>query len=144
MNIRAKIFGGATTPEESVVVPAKKPKGAKADTLDSVSVAREEARRANTRADDRHRLPDEQVRVTHEGRNITVQLVNLSGGGAMVSGDLQPKLWDRLELHLGDDGNDANFRKVSKRRKSIRHGRSFNVLGGLAGIVPMPRGPASF
>ena len=104
MNIRAKIFGGATTPEEPVVVPAKKPKGAKADTLDSVSVAREEARRANTRVDDRHRLPDEHVRVTHEGRNITVQLVNLSGGGAMVSGDFQPKLWDRLELHLGDDG----------------------------------------
>ena len=104
MNIRAKIFGGASTPEEPVVVAAKKPKGAKSDTLNSVSVEREESRRGNTRTDDRHRLPDEQVRVTHEGKPITVQLVNLSGGGAMVSGDFRPKLWDRVELHLGDDG----------------------------------------
>jgi hypothetical protein len=103
MNIRAKIFGGASTEEEPVVVAAKKPKGVKADTLNSVPVTREEARRGNTRADDRHRLPDEQVKVTHNGKTVAVQLVNLSGGGAMVSGDFSPKLWDRLELQLGDD-----------------------------------------
>lgn len=104
MNIRAKIFGGASTPEEPLVVEAKKPKGARPETLNSISVGREEARRGNTRADDRHRLTDEEVRVTHEGKSIAVQLVNLSGGGAMVSGDFKPKLWDRLELHLGDEG----------------------------------------
>src|SRR5215210_953646 len=104
MNIRAKIFGGESKDQAPLVVEAKKPKGAKADTLDSVPVEREEMRRGNTRADDRHRLPDEHVRVTHNGNSVTVQLVNLSGGGAMVSGDFQPKLWDRLELHLADDG----------------------------------------
>ena len=104
MNIRAKIFGGASAQEEPLLVAAKKPKGAKADALNSIPVAREESRRANTRADDRHRLPDEQVRIMHHGASIAVRLVNLSGGGAMVSGDFQPKLWDRLELHLGDDG----------------------------------------
>ena len=104
MNIRAKIFGGASKEEDPLVVAAKKPKGAKADKLNSVRVSREEARRGDTRVGDRHRLPDEQVRVIHDGKAVAVQLVNLSGGGAMVSGEFRPKLWDRLELHLGDGG----------------------------------------
>lgn len=103
MNIRAKIFGGVAKEEDPLVVAAKKPRGAKADTLNSVPVAREEARRANTRSGDRHRLPDQQVRLTHKGKSVVVQLVNLSGGGAMVSGNFKPKLWDRVELHLGED-----------------------------------------
>lgn len=102
MNIRAKIFGGQK--DEDPVVKAKKPKGAKADTLNSIAVAREEARRGNTRESDRHRLPDEQVTVTHNGESHDVQLVNLSGGGAMVAGGFEPMLWDQVELHLGENG----------------------------------------
>lgn len=102
MNIRAKIFGGQADPDP--VVQAKKSKGAKADTLSSISVPREETRRADTRDGDRHRLPDEQVSVTINGESHDVQLVNLSGGGAMVAGDFEPLLWDRVELHLGENG----------------------------------------
>jgi hypothetical protein len=102
MNIRAKIFGGK--PDENPVIKAKKPKGAKADTLDSVKVAREEYRRGDTRDGDRHRLTDEQVRVRHNGASHDVQLINLSGGGAMVAGSFEPMLWDKVELHLGENG----------------------------------------
>lgn len=102
MNIRAKIFGGQPDPDP--VVAAKQPKGAKADTLNSVAVTREETRRGNTRDGDRHRLPDEQVRVSHNGEAHEVQLINLSGGGAMVSGAFEPMLWDAVELHLGENG----------------------------------------
>ncbi len=102
MNIRAKIFGGQ--PDENPVVKGKKPKGAKADTLNSIAVAREEARRADTRDGDRHRLPDEQVTATHNGQSHAVQLINLSGGGAMVSTAFEPMLWDKVELHLGENG----------------------------------------
>jgi len=102
MNIRAKIFGGQK--DEIPLVRAKKPKGAKADALSSISVAREEARRSNNRDEDRHRLPDERVSVIHEGKTYGVQLVNLSGGGAMVAGEFEPKLWDHVELHLGENG----------------------------------------
>jgi hypothetical protein len=102
MNIRARIFGGKT--EESPVVSAKKPKGAKSDTLDSIAVRREEARRGNTREADRHRLANETVRVVHNGTAHEVELVNLSGGGAMVAGDFVPMLWDRVDLHLGEGG----------------------------------------
>jgi len=102
MNIRAKIFGGQ--PDPNPVVQAKQPKGAKADTLNSIAVSREESRRGNTRDGDRHRLPDEQVRVIHNGDSHEVQLINLSGGGAMVAGPFEPMLWDRVELHLGENG----------------------------------------
>ena len=102
MNIRAKIFGGQR--DEDPVVKAKKPKGAKPDTLNSIAVAREEARRGDTREGDRHRLPDEQVTVTRNGESHDVQLINLSGGGAMVSGGFEPMLWDQVELQLGENG----------------------------------------
>jgi hypothetical protein len=104
MNIRAKIFGGGKAADESPLVQAKAPKGAKADTLNSISVAREESRRSNTRDEDRHRLPDEAVRLTHNGEDHRVRLINLSGGGAMVEGAFAPMLWDRVELHLGENG----------------------------------------
>jgi PilZ domain len=104
MNIRAKIFGGDKARNESPLVQAKAPKGVKADTLNSIPVVREETRRSNTRDEDRHRLPDEQVRLTHQSRDHDVRLVNLSGGGAMVEGGFAPMLWDRVELHLGDNG----------------------------------------
>jgi len=103
MNIRAKIFGGSV-PDEPVLIKAKRPKGVKADALDSIAVSRAETRRANTREDDRHRLTDERVEVVQGARSYDLELVNLSGGGAMVAGDLPAKLWDRVDLRLGSDG----------------------------------------
>jgi hypothetical protein len=103
MNIRSRILGGKAADEP--LLKGKQPKGVKADTLDSVPVVREASRTANTRDQDRHRLADdEQVRLVHRGKERTVQLVNLSGGGAMIAGKFNPKLWDRVELHLGEDG----------------------------------------
>jgi hypothetical protein len=104
MNIRAQIFGGGE-PAEGPILKAKKPKGAKPDTLHSVSVPRDVKRANNSRIGDRHRLSDERARVTHNGRDYDVELINLSGGGAMLAGPLQPKLWDRVRLHLGDHGS---------------------------------------
>lgn len=103
MNIRSRISRERAL-DGSPVVQAKTPKGARADALDSVSVAREASRTANTRLQDRHRLPDEQVKVTHKRKDHLAQLINLSGGGAMIAGDFEPMLWDRVKLHLGDDG----------------------------------------
>lgn len=103
MNIRAKIYGGSVAAEESLL-KVKKPKGAKAEALGSVEVPRETRRATNSRGEDRHRLSEENARLTHRGRDIEVGLVNLSGGGAMVTGAFSPKLWDRVELHLGNHG----------------------------------------
>jgi hypothetical protein len=104
MNIRAKIFGGAQAPGDEPVIKSKRPKGANADQLNSVSVKREESRRHNSRGDDRHRLSDEQARVIHDRTEHLVHLINVSGGGAMISGGIEAKLWDRAELYLGEGG----------------------------------------
>lgn len=103
MNIRAKIFGGHD-PSEEPLLRAKQPRGAKADQLDSVNVRRESQSRRNSRAEDRHRLVGESARITHNGTDHEVELINLSGGGAMVTGPFEPLLWDRVDLHLGEHG----------------------------------------
>ena len=103
MNIRSRISRGRAL-DGSPVVQAKAPKGVKADTLNSVPVTREASRSANTRLQDRHRLAEQQVKVTHKREDHLVLLINLSGGGAMVAGDFAPRLWDKVKLHLGADG----------------------------------------
>ena len=102
MNIRAKVYGGAAV--EQPLLRAKKPKGAKADNLHSIPVSREERRRANSRRSDRHRLVHESVSVTYDGNSYEEELVNLSGGGAMLTASFDPMLWDRVDLHLGEHG----------------------------------------
>lgn len=103
MNIRAQIFGG-NLPSEEPILKAKARKGAKPDTLHSVNVSRDAYRQTNGRGEDRHRLVGESARVTHAGADYEVQLVNLSGGGAMITGSFEPLLWDRVDLHLGQQG----------------------------------------
>jgi hypothetical protein len=104
MNIRSKIFGDAKSGEQPLVLPPKRPKGAQTDLLHSVKVPREEHRRGDTRGADRHRLVEGQVRVGHKGALHDVELINLSGGGAMVAASFEPMLWDRVDLHLAEDG----------------------------------------
>jgi hypothetical protein len=104
MNIRAKIYGGFEAAEEPLL-PAKKPKGAKPAELDSITVSRESRQRANSRGEDRHRLTGERARVTYDGRDYDVELINLSGGGAMIAGRLRPMMWDHVNVHLGEHGD---------------------------------------
>jgi hypothetical protein len=101
MNIRAKLFRGEA---DEPILKAKKPRGAKADTLHSVDVSRETRRLSNDRGEDRHRLTGESARITWNGTHLDVELVNLSGGGAMIAGEFEPMLWDRVDLHLGNHG----------------------------------------
>jgi hypothetical protein len=103
MNIRSRISRGRAL-DGSPVVQEKASKGVKPGALDSVPVAREVSRTANTRVQDRHRLAEQQVKVTHKRSDHLVQLINLSGGGAMIAGDFAPLLWDKVKLHLGEDG----------------------------------------
>ncbi|NUQ17766.1 MAG: PilZ domain-containing protein [Sphingomonas sp.] len=102
MNIRAKIYG-SSKPQEPIFRD-KRPKGARPDALDSITVQRGEARRGNSRTEDRHRLSEEIVTITHDGVSHEAQLINVSGGGVMVRGPLELKLWDTIELHFGEHG----------------------------------------
>lgn len=101
-NIRQQIFGGER-PERRSLLGSKRKKGAAVDSgLMSVSIPRAEARLSDSRDGDRHRLTDEQVTVKHGRKSHKVELVNLSGGGAMIAGALKLNLWDKVELHLAD------------------------------------------
>ena len=75
---------------------------ANSDNLEGVRIARAETRRADHRDNDRHRLSNEMATARWNGAKHSVELVNLSGGGAMIACDFHPNLWDRIDLTLGD------------------------------------------
>ena len=81
---------------------------AAAKGLAAVLVPRAENRRTNQRTGDRHRLSDEQAIVRRNGKRHVVDLINLSHGGAMISGKFRAKLWDRVDLVLGETKEVAN------------------------------------
>lgn len=60
--------------------------------------------RGDSRTGDRHRLINEQVRVTRDGVPHEAELINVSGGGAMIEAGFQANVWDLVKLHLGEDG----------------------------------------
>src|SRR4051794_28628511 len=101
MNIRERIFG-ETGLQESPLVTVKKPTGAKADALHSITVSRPESRHGDTRVQDRFRIAGESARVTHAGSTHDAQLINVCGSGAMISATFEPQPWDQAALHLGD------------------------------------------
>jgi hypothetical protein len=103
MSIRAKVYGGVSTPDEPIL-KKKQPKGSKSQSLQSVALTRHARRVANGRGDDRHRLTGERVTVSWKKEKVEVELLNLSGGGAMIAGDLAPLIWDCVDLHLGNNG----------------------------------------
>ena len=53
MNIRAKIFGGGGSNDDEPILRGKKPRGAKPNMLNSVTVSRETMRQSNDRNEDR-------------------------------------------------------------------------------------------
>jgi PilZ domain-containing protein len=102
MNIRAQIFGRPQSSEP--ILKSKQPKGVRADELHSIPVARTEGRRGDMRQQDRHRLSEESALLTHGDTTTEVDLINVSGGGAMVSAPSDPVLHDKVQLQLGPEG----------------------------------------
>lgn len=98
MNIRAEIFGGRS---ERKLLQEKRPKRSDPKGLVDVAIPRTESRRSNNRDQDRFRLNEAQFKVSYEGADHDAKVVNLSGGGAMISCEIQPKIGERLHLRLG-------------------------------------------
>ncbi|MEO8142115.1 MAG: PilZ domain-containing protein [Sphingomicrobium sp.] len=85
------------------LMPGKKPSGAKEGAgLVSVPVPRDEVRSVNHRDDDRHRLQAEEASLKVGRKNHQVELINLSGGGAMIRSDVALDMWQKVHLGLGD------------------------------------------
>ena len=79
-----------------------------------------EPTRGNSRRGDRHRLVEEKARVTHNGQDHDAELINVSGGGAMIAASFEADLWDKVDLHLGEDGTiECAVRWVSGGRLGL-------------------------
>src|SRR5688572_3691576 len=97
----------------------------KAARLGDIKVNRSESRSANQRNADRHRLTDEEAVVRRKGKRHVVDLINVSHGGAMVSGSFKAKLWDRVELMLGEGGKGGEIECAVRWIRDDRIGLEF-------------------
>ena len=101
-SFRSAILSGKGLHPKNPLVRDKEARGASEDDLTSVEVPRSESRSANHRDDDRHRLDHEVARARFDGEEHEVDLINLSGGGAMIRADFGPRLWERVDLILAE------------------------------------------
>jgi hypothetical protein len=102
-SFRSALEKGAVGAPSAPLMPAKKPSGAsEVSGLTSVPVARDAKRTANHRDGDRHRLQTERVRIKVGRKHHDVDLINLSGGGAMIRTDAELDMWQKVQLMLGE------------------------------------------
>ena len=116
-SFRSAILSGKGLHPKNPLVNEKNARGASEDDLSSVEVPRSESRSANHRDDDRHRLEHEVARARFDGEEHEVDLINLSGGGAMIRADFAPRLWERVDLLLAEDA------EIECAVRWIRHDR---------------------
>lgn len=103
-SFRAAIEGRGAFSPGGPAMPEKCPKGASEEAgLHSVPVPRSTKRTADHRDGDRHRLTSEQATIRVKRKRIPVDLINLSGGGAMIATDAPLTMWQRVELTLGGE-----------------------------------------
>ncbi|GAA4009802.1 PilZ domain-containing protein [Sphingomonas humi] len=118
----------AQSPLNSSLLRSKRPRralptrAAEDESFATIDIVREEVRLANHRDNDRHRLDNEQVELVLKGEAQIVTLVNVSGGGAMIEGARDLRLWDLVQLHFADGCQvEAAVRWV----RANRHGLEF-------------------
>lgn len=118
MDIRSGSIGKWAGDGRSPLLKRKDRKAGNPQTLADVSISREEARHSDSRDGDRYPLSGERFRVSFRGGDHDVEVVNLSGGGAMIKSPLAPNLAERVDLHLGrGDGT------VECIVRWVKHGR---------------------
>ena len=124
-SFRSSLNKGAGSHPSSPLMPGKKPVGAnETNGLGSVPVTRETVRNVNHRDDDRHRLQAEHATLKVGRRKHRVDLVNLSGGGAMVRADVKLEMWQKV--HLGLRLNIYNLTNEVYIRSINNNGNRYN------------------
>lgn len=98
-SFRAAVLRGE---KPELVVTDKAPQRHDPRAVKGMRVARTETRRSNHRGKDRHRLSSENVKARFKGKSHKAELINLSSGGAQIRCRFKPRLWDMVELNLGD------------------------------------------
>jgi hypothetical protein len=101
--------------------------------LAGLAVARAEGRTHNQRGEDRQVLTAEEARLFVNRKAYVVDLLNLSGGGAMIRTNLPLKLWKRVHLELGDgDSVECAVRWIKGDRVGLEFAHETQVAGDVA------------
>lgn len=102
-------------------------------SLAGLAVPRAEGRTHNQRAEERQILTAEEARLFVNRKAYVVDLLNLSGGGAMIRTNLPLKLWKRVHLELGDsDTVECAVRWVKGDRIGLEFAHETQVGGDVA------------
>ena len=101
--------------------------------LAGLAVPRAEGRTHNQRTEDRQMLTAEEARLFVNRKAYVVDLLNLSGGGAMIRSNLPLKLWKRVHLELGDgDSVECAVRWIKNDRIGLEFAHETQVSGDVA------------
>ena len=129
-SFRDQILGGPAP--EGPLLPAKKPKASQEGDK-ALHVPRAEARTINQRAERREFLGDGEAHLKVGRRKYVVDLVNLSGGGAMIGTNVPLKLWQEVELELDDNGSvECAVRWIKGDRIGLEFAHETQVGGDAA------------
>lgn len=129
-SFRSALDNGTAGKPTGPLMPEKKPSGTRDDSLTSLPVSREAKRTANHRDGDRHRLATEQVQMEAGRRLYDVDLVNLSGGGAMVRTDAALEMWQKVRLMLDDgEGLECAVRWIRGDRVGLEFAHETQIGG---------------
>jgi hypothetical protein len=115
------------------VMPAKKSRGADGDALTATVIPRSETRTHNQRGESRDILAGGEAGLTVGRRSYVVDLLNLSGGGAMIRTNLPLQLWKQVHLELGESGSvECVVRWIREDRIGLEFAHETQVGGDLA------------
>ena len=116
------------------VMPAKQSKRAQdGDGLTGLKVSRTEARSHNERREGREVLAAEEARLFVGRRDYVVDLLNLSGGGAMIRTNLPLSLWKKVHLELGEGGSvECVVRWLRDDRVGLEFAHETQIAGDAA------------
>ncbi len=102
--IRSSILGGADKAPAPVSRTGKpKDEAGGLGGLTRIAIRREEARVTNQRSEDRVRGQVEQSVIHFRRRKHAVRVVNVSSRGAMIEGDVEPRIGETIEVQFADD-----------------------------------------
>lgn len=71
--------------------------------LGKIPIKRQEARVTNQRSEDRHRDLVEESTIVFRRKKQTVRVVNVSSRGAMIEGDIDPRIGESLDIFLNGE-----------------------------------------
>ena len=116
------------------VMPAKKTRGADGgDRLGGLQIPRSESRTHNQRGEHREVLSAEEVRLTVGRRSYVADLLNLSGGGAMIRTNVPLTLWKQVHLELGESGSvECAVRWIKEDRIGLEFAHETQIAGDAA------------